>query len=115
MSDMRTAPIAELAIVNPPVPTPHLEPDTLVSFIPMADVSEEGQWINHRSRRYKAVGPGYTPFLEGDVLFAKITPCMENGKGCHAVGLTSGVGFGTTEFHVLRAKPGTCPRFLYHW
>jgi type I restriction enzyme S subunit len=49
------------------------------------------------------------------VLFAKITPCMENGKGVHAVGLTNGIGFGSTEFHVLRAKGPTSARYLFHW
>jgi type I restriction enzyme S subunit len=60
------------------------------------------------------IDPGFTPFQEGDVLFAKITPCMENGKGLLARGLVNGVGFGSTEFHVLRAKPGVDPRFLFH-
>ncbi|MPM48056.1 hypothetical protein SDC9_94778 [bioreactor metagenome] len=45
---------------------------------------------------------GYTPFAEGDILWAKITPCMQNGKTCIVRGLTNKVGFGSTEFHVLR-------------
>lgn len=62
-----------------------------------------------------AVRHGYTAFAEGDVLFAKITPCMENGKGCHATGLRNGIGFGSTEFHVLRARAGAEPRYVYQW
>ncbi len=107
--------IAELADVNPRTDVKGLAPDTLVSFIPMADVTETGQWIRHQERHLRDVRIGYTPFTEGDVLFAKITPCMENGKGAHVKGLKNGVGFGSTEFHVLRTRNGNDPRFLFHW
>jgi len=60
------------------------------------------------------VRQGFTPFSNGDVLFAKITPCMENGKGAHVLGLANGVGFGSTEFHVLRPKLGADARFIFH-
>lgn len=113
--DINTAAIDRLADVNPPSRDARLKPETLVSFIPMADVSEDGRWVNRQTRRYREVSQGYTPFREGDVLFAKITPCMENGKGAHAIGLENGIGFGTTEFHVLRAKRHTDARYLYHW
>jgi type I restriction enzyme, S subunit len=106
--------ISEAAFINPPL-TRVVGPDDEVSFIPMADVSESGQRVGNQTRRQREVSVGYTPFEEGDVLFAKITPCMENGKGCHAIGLVNGVGYGSTEFHVLRAKPGTDNRFLYYW
>ncbi len=107
-------PISEAAFVNPPL-TKYVGPDDEVSFIPMADVSESGQRIGNQTRRQRKVSVGYTPFEEGDVLFAKITPCMENGKGFHAIGLVNGVGYGSTEFHILRARPGTNGRFLYYW
>jgi type I restriction enzyme S subunit len=107
--------LAELAEVNPYVDLAGLRPDTPVSFIPMADVSESGGWLRRQERRLADVRVGYTPFAEGDVLFAKITPCMENGKGAHAVGLRSRIGFGSTEFHVLRARPPNAPRFIFHW
>ncbi|MEQ5801629.1 restriction endonuclease subunit S [Halomonas sp. H10-9-1] len=67
-----------------------------------------------QTRPLREVKSGFTPFQEGDVLFAKITPCMENGKGAHAFGLESGVGYGSTEFHVLRAKAGNSPRYIFH-
>ena len=60
--------------------------------------------VNLSSRKLAEVQKGYTPFAEGDILWAKITPCMENGKSCIASGLVNGVGFGSTEFHVLRAR-----------
>ena len=66
-------------------------------------------------RRFGEVKKGYTVFREGDVLFAKITPCMENGKMAVARGLRNGVGCGSTEFHVLRARPCVDPHYLYHF
>src|SRR5690606_15758042 len=85
-----------------------------VPFIPMTDVSESGRWTFKQSRPLKSVTAGFTAFEEGDVLVAKITPCLENGKGVHAVGLENGIGFGSTEFHVLRARMGNEPRFVFH-
>ena len=85
-----------------------------VSFIPMADVSEGGQWLGGQVRPLREVSSGFTAFADEDVLVAKITPCFENGKGAHVVGLINGVGFGSTEFHVLRARHGTSPRFVHH-
>lgn len=113
-NDPVSQPISEAAFVNPPL-TKSVGPDDEVSFIPMADVSESGQRVGNQTRRQRKVSVGYTPFEEGDVLFAKITPCMENGKGFHAIGLVNGVGYGSTEFHILRARPGTNGRFLYYW
>lgn len=107
-------PITDLVDLNPGTAVAGIPEDALVSFIPMADVTEGGEWVNHQTRRLSEVRRGYTAFREADVLFAKITPCMENGKGCHALGLANGLGFGTTEFHVLRRKSGTDSRFIYH-
>lgn len=65
------------------------------------------------NRPFKEVAKGYTPFIENDVLLAKITPCMENGKCAIAHGLRSGVGFGSTEFHVVRASTQILPEWIY--
>jgi type I restriction enzyme S subunit len=73
-----------------------------VSFIPMGAVSDKGEIDSSSVRKYSEVKSGFTYFSENDVLFAKITPCMENGKGAIAKDLCNGIGFGTTEFHVLR-------------
>ena len=73
-----------------------------VSFVPMPAVSENGAIDPSEVKLYDEVKTGFTYFAENDVLMAKITPCMENGKGAVAVGLTNGIGFGSTEFHVLR-------------
>lgn len=77
-----------------------------VSFVPMASVSEHGDIDTTTTRAYKEVKKGFTYFAENDVLFAKITPCMENGKGAIAKGLKNELGFGSTEFHVLRPIKG---------
>ena len=61
----------------------------------------------------REVAKGYTYFEENDVLFAKITPCLENGKHTLAKGLAGGFGFGTTEFHVVRAGMDVDPRHLF--
>lgn len=112
---MRDVAISDIADVNPPVRMPKgLTAGGLVSFIPMSDVSESGKWTVRQSRPLKAVATGFAAFQEGDVLVAKITPCLENGKGAHAVGLENGIGLGSTEFHVLRTRPGNEPRFVFH-
>ena len=77
-----------------------------VSFVPMQSVSEQGDIDVTAVKTYEEVQKGFTYFSEDDVLFAKITPCMENGKGAIARGLKNSVGFGSTEFHVIRPKTG---------
>jgi len=89
--------------------------DLEVSFISMASVSENGDINTNEIRKYREVKTGFTYFYENDVLFAKITPCMENGKGAIARGLKNHIGFGSTEFHVLRPKKGLSnSEWLYH-
>ncbi|MBT9491995.1 MAG: restriction endonuclease subunit S [Paucibacter sp.] len=80
----------------------------------MSDVTESGEWKGHQERALGDVRNGFTAFLDDDVLVAKITPCFENGKGAHVTGLVNGIGFGSTEFHVLRAKNGASARFVHH-
>ena len=87
-----------------------------VHFVPMRAVTEEFGGIDVSDRRsFGEVRKGYTAFQAGDVLFAKITPCMENGKLALVPDLHDGVGFGSTEFHVIRACPGVTPRWLAHF
>lgn len=112
MSETALSAIAE---INPGARLPkEITGSNEVSFIPMSDVSESGGWITRQTRPLRSVMAGFTAFEEGDVLVAKITPCLENGKGAHARGLRNGIGFGSTEFHVLRAKSGVEPRFVFH-
>ena len=84
------------------------------SFVPMPAVTEHGEIDATAIKEYDEVKTGFTYFAENDVLFAKITPCMENGKGAVAKGLHNGIGFGSTEFHVLRPISGkTDPYWIY--
>ena len=91
-----------------------LPADTEVSFVPMESVCEYGGLRLDQTKPLADVSTGYTYFRDGDVVVAKITPCFENGKGSIAQGLTSGVGFGTTELHVLRRSQRLDPAFLFY-
>jgi type I restriction enzyme S subunit len=95
--------ISEISVINPhKSELGNLADDARVSFVPMNSVSETGEIDTSQTREFHEVKTGYTYFRENDVLFAKITPCMENGKGAVARNLCNGIGFGSTEFHVLR-------------
>ena len=109
------APLGEICTINPRVDKNSIDNDSIVSFVPMPAVEAETSQIDvSKTRSFGAVRNGYTPFRKGDVLFAKITPCMENGKMAVVPDLVSEYGFGSTEFHVLRPAHGIDPRFLYH-
>lgn len=86
-----------------------------VTFIGMQDVSESAQLTNPQQRVFEQVKTGFTYFERNDVLVAKITPCFENGKGCYTDKITTRFGFGSTEFHVLRAKENSDAKFIYFW
>jgi len=88
--------------------------NALVSFVPMEAVGEYGGLQLNQRKPLDEVANGYTYFRNGDVLVAKITPCFENGKGAIAAGLEKGVGFGTTELHVLRPDLKIDRRFLLY-
>ena len=90
-----------------------IDDSTEVSFVSMPSVSEDGKIDTTDIRRYSDVKKGYTSFKENDVLFAKITPCMENGKVAIARGLRNGYGCGSSEFHVLRANDKAMPEWIY--
>ncbi|MBX0329990.1 restriction endonuclease subunit S [Oscillochloris sp. ZM17-4] len=88
--------------------------DTLVSFVPMEAIGEDGSLQASELRALADVGGGYTYFRDHDVLVAKITPCFENGKGALCRNLHNGIGLGTTELHVLRAGPEIDAAFMFH-
>ncbi len=108
-------PLGNVVAVNPALGR-EFGPNELVSFVAMADVDEvAGEIARAEDRPYRHVAVGYTPFMDGDVLFAKITPCMENGKAAIASALTGGHGFGSTEFHVLRVGPRVRREWLFSY
>lgn len=93
----------------------NLKPSDFITFVGMQDVSESAQLVSQHELLYSEIKLGLTYFERGDVLVAKITPCFENGKGCHTEKLETGVGFGSTEFHVLRASGSADSKFIYFW
>jgi type I restriction enzyme S subunit len=107
------AALGSIARVNPSRTKPEFE-ESDVSFLAMGDVSEDGRVTRYQVRNYQEVAKGFTSFIDSDVLVAKITPCFENGKGALVTGLLGGVGFGSTEFHVVRAEVDhATPEFLH--
>jgi len=100
----KCSPLAEYAWINPGANI-EIDEEIPVSFIPMAAVDEkDGIIFSPEIRKITQVKSGYTRFIENDVLWAKITPCMQNGKSAIANNLMNGIGFGSTEFHVIRSK-----------
>lgn len=87
-----------------------------VSFVPMAMVSETDMYFSVQEQKpLKEVYTGYTYFRDDDVLLAKVTPCFENGKSGLAKKLENGIGFGSSEFFVLRATPEkVLPEYIYY-
>jgi type I restriction enzyme S subunit len=113
---VRVVPLSEAVAVNPKIDRTQLADVTEVSFVPMAAVgAADGSIDASTVRPYAEVKKGYTHFRENDVLFAKVTPCMENGKMAVARHLKNGMGFGSTEFHVLRPREGVDPHYVYHF
>ena len=90
--------------------------DGNVSFVPMAVVSETDMYFSVQEQRpLKEVYTGYTYFRDDDVLLAKVTPCFENEKSGLAKNLENGIGFGSSEFFVLRANPvRVLPEYIYY-
>ena len=107
--------IDSVAEVNPKVPeyvsTALNNPAT---FLPMAAVSESGRIASPEEALIGEVIKGYRYFEEGDTLLAKITPCMENGKAVLVEGVPHRIGFGSTEFHVIRPGSDIYERYLFY-
>lgn len=106
--------LGEVAQLNPRLDLSKLPSSGSVGFIAMADVGENGELLRVQRRCMSEVAKGYTSFRNGDVLLAKITPCFENGKAALVEGLFSEVGFGSTEFHVLRPSEKIDAQFLFY-
>ncbi len=107
--------IGTVCDINPKTVLPDFSDDSIVSFLPMPTVEAETGAFSPETVEYKKVKKGYTKFQNNDVLFAKITPCMENGKSCVVHDLIQGVGFGSTEFHVLRCHAGMLPEYVFYF
>lgn len=87
---------------------------TVVSFVPMSDIGEHEMFFSPKdTKRLDSVTASYTYFKDGDVLLAKVTPCFENGKAGIARNLRSGIGFGSSEFYVLRPKGNLLSQWVF--
>jgi type I restriction enzyme, S subunit len=108
--------LSEVVKINPKLPIEIKDESLEVSFLPMKLVEEEKNEIHlTETRKYADVKKGFTPMADDDVIFAKITPCMENGKIAIVHSLKNGIAFGSTEFHVLRCNGKLINRFLFHY
>jgi type I restriction enzyme M protein len=110
--------LGEVCLINPPrAEVTDLDGNIEVSFIPMSDLNEHQPTFDvKQTRRLKDVIRGYTYFKDDDVLLAKITPCFENGKAGIAKNLKNAIGFGSTEFIVLRPNlEKILPELVYHF
>lgn len=110
--------IADCCIIKPPKSEARklLKDTDKVSFVPMRDLGIDSKYLSLKEERaLSTVSGSYTYFADNDVLLAKITPCFENGKLGVASGLTNGVGFGSSEFIVLRSKGKVVPNYLYYF
>lgn len=110
------ATLEEITEVNPTLDKTLFPDDLMVSFVPMPAVEAgTGKIDVNNTRRFCDVKKGYTTFQKDDVLFAKITPCMENGKIAVVPVVANQIGFGSTEFHVLRPRADIDPSFVYYF
>ena len=107
-------PLENIAEINPRFPI-GLDESQDVTFLPMAAISEQGKIVGGEKRVLRDTKKGFTYFERGDVLLAKITPCFENGKAVLLENLNTQVGFGSTEFHVIRVnKSLALPEYIFY-
>lgn len=109
MSEWKEFRFSDFVLINPKVTLPKGE---LIPFVEMKDLVDGRRFCTSEQERELSGG---SRFADGDTLFARITPCLENGKICQVQGLKGGVGLGSTEFYVFRAKPGVSHAdFVYY-
>lgn len=112
-SGWERVPLREIAEINPGLEIRIEDDEEHVNFVPMRAVEPEGAGLlRPEVRTYGEVKKGYTVFRSGDVITAKITPCMENGKTTVVPELPDSICFGSTEFHVIRPETGVDPRWI---
>ena len=106
--------LSDLAFINPKTDLSMLSDADNMSFIPMEDISDDyGEWVGRKTGSKSDI-KGYTKFQDGDIIWAKITPCMQNGKSTLLSNLINGKGYGSTEFHVVRIKlSDVLPQYIH--
>jgi type I restriction enzyme S subunit len=112
----RRVKLGEVCEINPRKPILSRDDSTLTSFVQMSAVDDiDGVIARPEQKQFSDVKKGYTYFSENDVIFAKITPCMENGKHAIARNLIDGIGFGSTEFHVIRPNQNIIAEWIWYF
>ena len=109
--------LEKVSELNPRIDRQSIDDDLEVTFLPMKNVEElSGKIDLSETKRFSELKrKSYTPFRDGDILFAKVTPCMENGKIAIAYDLKNGIGFGSTEFHVIRLPEEQSKQFFFFY
>jgi type I restriction enzyme, S subunit len=108
--------LGDISSINPKIDLTPFSGEEEVTFLPMKCVEEiTGKIDPSINKKLSVVRKGYTSFINGDLLFAKITPCMENGKIAIAHSLKNGLGFGSTEFHVIRVDKCVLIKFIFFY
>lgn len=116
--DWKRVKLGDVARVNPKLQNKErIRGDLEIQFLPMKLVEEKINKIHLiETKLFNEVQKGsYTPFINGDIIFAKVTPCMENGKVAIVDNLKNGIGFGSSEFHVLRCNKDALNNYLFHF
>lgn len=107
--------LKDIVLINPTTTLPK-EPNLPISFIPMEVVSDDYGIVTELRNKTVLESKGYTKFMEGDLIWARITPCMQNGKSAIVKNLENGLGVGSTEFHVLRNENANINLdYIYHF
>ena len=114
-SDWKRSRIRNEAVLSPGFSSDWPTPTENCAIVPMESLSIDGTIDCSDQQPFEEIPPGLTLFEPDDVLFAKITPCMENGKGALVQELPTRYAFGSTEFHVLRPRHSVDPKFLYYY
>ena len=89
-----------------------IENDAVITFAPMECI--RNGYFENRGKQLNTITGSYTPYSEGDIVFAKVTPCFENGNICIMKNLYSGVGLGSSELFVLRARSISTEYLFYY-
>ncbi len=107
--------LGDICEINPRRPLINRADEELTTFIQMSSVDGVGGIVAQPEQKALFENKGYTYFAEDDVIFAKITPCMENGKHAIVRNLIDGIGFGSTEFHVIRPNQQIIAEWIWHY
>ena len=113
-SDWKCSRIRNVAELSPSYSQTRPAADEPCTVVPMELLSTDGVIDASNQQPLEDISTGLPLFEKGDVIFAKITPCMENGKGAFVRNLPTRYAFGSTEFHVLRAVCKVDGKFLYY-